>query len=44
MNDEPLYTVVTEDSTYIFTTADEFYNFMSENDNVSISRIEKHEN
>ncbi|WP_165842164.1 hypothetical protein [Paenibacillus xerothermodurans] len=43
--EEALYTVVAEGDTYRFKTAEEFYDFMSEqNSALTINRIEKHEN
>ncbi|MCU6795444.1 MULTISPECIES: hypothetical protein [Paenibacillus] len=45
LNEDALFTVVTEDQTYLFETEEEFYNFMSDtNSLLSINRIEKHEN
>ncbi|WP_186445878.1 hypothetical protein [Paenibacillus cremeus] len=43
--EEPLYSVVTNDQTYFFATADDFYDFMAEHsDHLTINRIEKYEN
>jgi hypothetical protein len=45
LKDEALFTVVADDETYSFTTAEDFYDFMSEkNAELIIDRIEKNEN
>jgi hypothetical protein len=45
MDNEALYTVVTEEKTYLFTTPEEFYDFMSDtNSLLAIDRIEKNDN
>ncbi|SDD14977.1 hypothetical protein SAMN02799630_02244 [Paenibacillus sp. UNCCL117] len=42
MNEEALYTVVTEEDTYLFETEEHFHDFMSEqNSALVINRIEK---
>ncbi|NHN28430.1 hypothetical protein [Paenibacillus agricola] len=43
-NEEALFTVVTEDSTYLFETQEQFNDFMSDNNSLlTINRIEKDE-
>jgi hypothetical protein len=45
LKEEALYTVVAEDETYSFKTAEDFYDFMSEkNSELTIDRIEKNDN
>jgi hypothetical protein len=44
VNEEALFTVVTEDDTYLFETQEQFNDFMSDNNSLlTINRIEKDE-